>query len=537
MEINFKIVDSNLDFNSINKDEYENLTDLLDYKSWKNDINVLHILVNSSYDINAKLELKHDKKISSKIYKVRKNLAYSGEPVPPIPMYTGEERIEVSDLLLNSNSVDLVKNEFQSFYIEIKVDSEIAVSNTKVEILLKDLENNILVNKEIELKIEDKIINNTNKFDIELWQYPYRVAEYYKVKPFSDEHFDILRKQLSLYKEVGGEFITATLCEDAWDGQTYGDNDIKYPSMIKWFKNDNSFIYDYKEFDKWVDFCFEEGLGRKIVVYGMAPWHESFAYFENEKLVFEKYDFNSDAHREIWKTFLNDFYKHLEQKNIFDKIYLGIDERGFSKEIFEIVNSVKNSKGETVKIAAAIDNYVANGQYAEMVSHVTVSLIEFEKDRERFYKFLEDRRIKGLDTMLYSCVGHKPGNFSLSEPGETYYTVVSTALSDGFLRWAYDAWVKDPLNDTTHRLFEPGDCFLIYPSLDDSFMPNTSIRMLKIKEALYDVYKLRQLNEDGINVKEVLNSCSTKFLYSREYLTKEQKEILIEDINSIKEIF
>jgi hypothetical protein len=27
----------------------------------------------------------------------------------------------------------------------------------------------------------------------------------------------------------------------------------------------------------------------------------------------------------------------------------------------------------------------------------------------------------------------------------------------GFLRWAYDAWVADPLNDTTHNAFEAGD--------------------------------------------------------------------------------
>lgn len=64
--------------------------------------------------------------------------------------------------------------------------------------------------------------------------------------------------------------------------------------------------------------------------------------------------------------------------------------------------------------------------------------------------------------------GHKPGNFSLSAPGESYWTMMYSYSvgGEGYLRWAYDSWVENPLEDTTHNAFEPGDVSLY--SLDDS---------------------------------------------------------------------
>ena len=46
------------------------------------------------------------------------------------------------------------------------------------------------------------------KLDVELWQYPYSSAEYYGVTPFSDEHLQILRSSMELYKSIGGHAIT-----------------------------------------------------------------------------------------------------------------------------------------------------------------------------------------------------------------------------------------------------------------------------------------------------------------------------------------
>lgn len=52
------------------------------------------------------------------------------------------------------------------------------------------------------------------------------------------------------YKEIGGHAITASIVEEAWEGQTYSKNEIHYPSMVRWTKEaDGSFSYDYTDLD------------------------------------------------------------------------------------------------------------------------------------------------------------------------------------------------------------------------------------------------------------------------------------------------
>ena len=79
-----------------------------------------------------------------------------------------------------------------------------------------------------------------------------------------------------------------------------------------------------------------------------------------------------------------------------------------------------------------------------------------------------------------------PATFSLSAPVESYWSVVNAGeQTSGFLRWAYDAWVADPLNDATHNAFEPGDPFLIYPSeKSGDKVSKSSVRLERIAEGV-----------------------------------------------------
>ena len=86
-------------------------------------------------------------------------------------------------------------------------------------------------------------------------------------------------------------------------------------------------------------------------------------------------------------------------------------------------------------------------------------------------------------------------------PAESYWTIFFSAAqgANGFLRWAYDAWVQDPLRDTTHVSFESGDCFLVYPDEPDAAKPITksSVRLEKLAQGLRDLNKLLFLAEQS----------------------------------------
>lgn len=513
----YKIVDSNRKYNDIDKIQFDKLSEILDYNMWKNDICIVNLLIYSQKDDQYKLDLELPEGFEAKVYHYKKNLAYTGKPFEPIPVDTEEERIYATDILIEGNEFRIGKGEFNSFVIEF--NSKKASSG-----LCKISINNKV--REINFLIQEREVPN-DRYDIELWQYPYSVAEYYGLKPFSEEHKKILKKHLKHYKNIGGDAIVCSIVEDAWDGQTYSKNKIHYPSMIKWTLKDGVMDYDFSDFDQWIKTCEEIGLGQnKIILYGMAPWHFSFTYFRDGELVKEKFE-DAEDYEDRWEDFLDNLYLHLDELGIFEKTYIGIDERGFGEEIFSILDDGKKRNGRRLKISAAIDNFKENGRYSDRIDYVSVALKEYENDRSGFFEYANERRKKGFKTSLYSCVGHKPGNYALSHPGETLYTIVNSSVSDGFLRWAYDAWVEDPLHDATHKFFEPGDCFLVYP---DSLI---SIRYLKIKEAIKWINKLRNMfsREDLF---EVFEKHNTKFLNQKEYLSEEAVDNLIEDIENLR---
>jgi hypothetical protein len=64
---------------------------------------------------------------------------------------------------------------------------------------------------------------------------------------------------------------------------------------------------------------------------------------------------------------------------------------------------------------------------------------------------------------------------------------------DGFLRWAYNSWVKDPLLDSRFRTWPAGDTYIVYPD------GRSSIRFERLIEGIQDAEKIRLLREEFSN--------------------------------------
>ncbi len=60
---------------------------------------------------------------------------------------------------------------------------------------------------------------------------------------------------------------------------------------------------------------------------------------------------------------------------------------------------------------------------------------------------------------------------------------------DGFLRWAYNSWTKDPLHDSRFITWPAGDTYQVYPG------PLTSIRFEKLIEGIQDFEKINWLRK------------------------------------------
>lgn len=471
-----------------------------------------------------------------------------GDPDRDLPEDNGSNRSESNDILYQTTPVDMTANTLQNVWVEfaIPVDAAAGTYTGTISVTAKDVAEPLVFTYTIE--VYDAVLPDAAEFadgfDIELWQYPYSSAEYYGVTPFSEEHFAIMKSSMEIYKEIGGHAITTSIVEEAWDGQTYSANDVHYPSMVKWIKNsDGSFSYDYTDFDKWVTFCREEiGIGDKIVLYSIAPWNNSIGYWENGTLTYQSFNLSNASDQKIWTDFIRDLIDHLMDKGWFDDAYMGIDERGFSATAFDLIDSVRNIHDVPLKTAGAMDNFVNKWELALRVTDLNVGDTAAAAHPEEFAELVAAREAKGYRTTLYSCTEHQPGQFSLSAPVESYWAVLNAGKMEtaGFQRWAYDAWVADPLNDATHNAFEAGDCFLIYPDEKGATNPTSksSVRLERLAEGVRDVNKLMLIEKEVPALADEVDAVYANIQYalktSRSYMSDDQVAVLSAETAAFK---
>ena len=55
------------------------------------------------------------------------------------------------------------------------------------------------------------------------------------------------------------------------------------------------------------------GIGDKIVLYSIAPWHNSFTYWEGNELKYERFTAGSERYNKVRGDFLEDLIAHLKK--------------------------------------------------------------------------------------------------------------------------------------------------------------------------------------------------------------------------------
>jgi hypothetical protein len=347
----------------------------------------------------------------------------------------------------------------------------------------------------VNLKVQNQVLPKPHdwKFRLDLWQNPVIVARFNHLKPWSDEHMALLKKHLQLYADAGGKFITTYAVHSPWADNSYRIEE----GMIEWIKQKNgSWKFDYTIFDKYVQLAMSVGIDKAITIYTPIPWGFRFRYLDEKtgNYIYESWAPDSKDFREHWNTFLTDLKKHLEQKGWFDKTYIGINEN----EMKETLAAIKFVKAHSSKWKVT---YAGNWHpELDTLLNDYCFLYGNEANQEQ----VKQRSAKGYTTTYYVCCNPpKPNDFLFSPPVEgRWLSWYSAAFGyDGFLRWAYDAWVADPSRDARHAFWPAGDCFMVYPG------GNSGVRFEKLREGIAEYEKIRILRElvAKSNDKEVKN--------------------------------
>lgn len=415
----------------------------------------------------------------------------------------------VPDVLYSAGPVDLPASSVSSVWVQVKTSSDTlpGIYTGEISLTADGLDTPEVLTLSVEVIGLEK---PESTVPFEIWQYPYSSNRYYSGKT-TEEYFGEgleglwnthlnpayeagLRSQLELYKAAGGNSVTVTIVEDAWNSQTPDP----YPSMIKWTqKKDGSFEFDYTDFDYFVELCASCGIDGPIMAFSMADWANRITYYSERsgKVTSETLTPGSEHHRKVWTAFLTDLMAHTKEKGWFDRVYMAMDERGpdVVEAVLDIVESVKDENGVCFKTSLAVFTFDTE----HLFDRITDLSLAFAMNPDRLDAIIAQRKRMGLTTTLYTCGAQ---NSALSNPPiESVYTLWYAAQrgADGFLRWALDAFNADPLNSSDHRLFAAGDIYLIYPDLKNAANPtaHSSARFEKLAEGVRDITKLNWVLE------------------------------------------
>lgn len=408
----------------------------------------------------------------------------------------------VADMIdTETKSVILNKNNTQPVWLSIKVPANASPGSYNGTIKIHGDKAYTLA---ITVQVLDKTLPAPNKwqYDLDLWQHPVAISRVHNVSQWSPEHFSLMKKYYTMLADAGQKTITASIVNEPWGHQTYDD----YPSLIKWTKRkDGTWVYDYSLFDKYIAFVMDCGIKERINCYSMVPWKIAFTYYDEstqKEAVFTD-AIGSPAYNTFWKTMLVDFTKHLKQKGWFSKTYIAMDERPM--EAMKAVIKLLKETDQNWKIALAGD------YHPEIEQDIDVYCVASRWDFPA--ATLAKRKQQGKSSTWYTCCTEPyPNGFTFSSPAEGVWIGWYTASKnmDGYLRWAFNSWTKDPLADSRFTAWPAGDTYQVYPG------PLSSVRFEKLIEGAQDFEKIRFL---------------------RSFYTKNKKTKELNDLNKALEIF
>lgn len=382
-----------------------------------------------------------------------------------------------------ASTLTVPANATQGGWISVRVPQQVKVGKYTGTVTVKDGDK-VLSELKLAVNVKNRTLPASTEwaFHLDLWQNPYAEARYYNVEPFSKEHFDRMRPDMQNYVDAGGKVITASIMHKPWNGQTYDP----FESMVTWLKKaDGTWYFDYTVFDKWVEYMMSLGVKKQINCYSMVPWRLSFQYFDQASNSFKYLDAKPGeaAYDEFWGNMLTSFAKHLKEKGWFDITHISMDERPMKDMLATLKVIRKADKDFKVSLAGTYHD--------ELVKELHDYCIAIG---EKFpAEVIKSRKEAGQVTTYYTCCTEpRPNTFTFSAPAEAEWLGWFAAKEnlDGYLRWALNSWVKNPLQDSRFTAWAAGDTYMIYPE------GRSSIRFERLIEGIQSYEKIRILKEE-----------------------------------------
>ncbi|HUU29459.1 MAG TPA: DUF4091 domain-containing protein [archaeon] len=404
-----------------------------------------------------------------------------------------------ADPLLEEETVDLPANVAQSVWLTLHLPADVppGTYDGKLELSASSCE---AVDFRITVEVLPARLPEPRywSYYLNIWQDPTAVARAYKVKVWSEEHWQILERYAANYAAHGMKSIMTHIVYDPWDGvRGYASDAMvewKYPGVFKKGGADR-FEWDFTAFDRYVELMMKAGVKDKIDCYALvmgpgSTTNANIRYLDTSAGEYRtaELEVGEPMWREAWAAFLPVLREHLKEKGWFEKALLGFDEKPekVMKIIFDfIIETAPDFKlassggypGDERKwgdeVVIHIDEMTDRGRWAQVEPLVK----RMHADKSRYVSFYT------------ACMPHFPNTFIFSPLRESRLMawLAWKYGFDGYTRWAVDLFPEDIWNQPLFT-WPSGDMFFVYPGEEG---PLDSMRWELMRQGIQDYEALR----------------------------------------------
>ena len=428
------------------------------------------------------------------------------------PDHTIYDSAMVADIIdPHATALPLKAMSTRSVWVNCQVPADAAAGTYSGALYIKEGKRTI-AKLPLSIKVADRTLPSPEEwqFHLDLWQNPFAEARYYGTSLWSDAHLAAMRPSMEMLAAAGQKVITASIMHKPWNGQT----EDHFDSMVTWTKRlDGTWEFGFDVFDRWIEFMMSCGIDKQINCFSMIPWALSFPYYDvaTNRLQVLRAAPGDAAYEEMWVAMLKAFSQHLREKGWFAITTIAMDERP--------MHAMQKAMAVIRKADPEFKVSLAGNWHPEIEADLYDYCIALDQAELLPQEVFSRRKAEGKKTTIYTCCStHKPNTFTFSVPAEGawYGFYVAGTEYDGYLRWAYNSWVKDPLHDTRFRAWPAGDTYMVYP------YGRSSVRFEKLIEGIQAYEKVRILREEFAaenNTAKLneLNGLLEKFNYNSQY--------------------
>lgn len=464
------------------------------------------LFIESEKRIRTKIRIKSDLSVKSYVVKKMKGDYYLDKETDDYYVYAKDDMYP--DLLQEREFVCVSPDNGTTVFCEIGNEDK-TVGKHKIEITLGDSK------KVIELEVlNDRLVEND--LIITHWFHNDCISNYYSVKIFSDEYYEIFEKFVQSYVKMGNTMILVPVFTPPLDTAVGAER--LTAQLVDVEKDGGTYYFDYHNFDKYITICQNIGIKYFELSHLFTQWGAKYCpkiLIKENGVVSNHFGWEIKSTDERYLDFLSQYLKsiadHLKKIGIFDITYMHLTDEPHGEDIKTYIKLSEfiKKKNYNLKTLDAISHY-------DIVKSESVNLPAVCTRSKEFDLF------KDVAKLIYYCIDIDDNYLSNRyfhmplQRTEIIGFQIYELNAKGFLQWGYNFYntqlskkqLNPYKNTTAGGAFCAGDSFLVYPGKS---RPEYSLRyfillkafeeyrLLKTLERKYDrAYVMSLLHNQGI---------------------------------------